>query len=448
MVSRQIGTASTPPNCLNSTALPSITGIAARRADVAEAEHGGAVGDDGDGVRAPRCSRRASAGSAAIASQTRATPGRVGQREVVAAVERRRSSAISILPPTCRSKTGSPARVGGGVGGLQPSRPLWHSRYAARRCRRPRTRRATPSQPRAAAAAARPGRRRPRRTSRLGDRADRSRESTPSSGLSRSTATSPRAVAAAGGALHGQRPPSGRRTTTSSPGPRRRAVPHEQPVAVAQRRQHRAAAHDAPARDAGTPAVHGYTDLARGSARRRVSARGVVSQSTSSITVRRKDPACSRDCSPRPSKSQAHCDLPCGVYDPAQARIEAESIKAIIAKVADNDDPDFRTRAILIKEQRSELVKHHLWVLWTDYFKPPHFEKYPQLHTLVNEATKLAGATGTKGSLDAGDGRRAARQDRRDRRDLLGDQEGLSSTCHDSAPPGPAHRDTTRGVGR
>ncbi|MDN5745481.1 MAG: superoxide dismutase, Ni, partial [Nocardioidaceae bacterium] len=40
-------------------------------------------------------------------------------------------------------------------------------------------------------------------------------------------------------------------------------------------------------------------------------------------------------------------------------------------------------------------------VLWTDYFKPPHFEKYPQLHTLVNEATKLAGAAGTKGALDA-----------------------------------------------
>ena len=69
--------------------------------------------------------------------------------------------------------------------------------------------------------------------------------------------------------------------------------------------------------------------------------------------------------------------------------------------MADNDDPEFRTRAILIKEQRSELVKHHLWVLWTDYFKPPHFEKYPQLHTLVNEATKLAGAAGTKGSSDA-----------------------------------------------
>ena len=96
----------------------------------------------------------------------------------------------------------------------------------------------------------------------------------------------------------------------------------------------------------------------------------------------------------------AHCDLPCGVYDPAQARIEAESIKAVIAKVADNDDPDFRTRAILIKEQRSELVKHHLWVLWTDYFKAPHFEKYPNLNQLFNEATKLAGASGAKGSMD------------------------------------------------
>jgi len=97
---------------------------------------------------------------------------------------------------------------------------------------------------------------------------------------------------------------------------------------------------------------------------------------------------------------QAHCDLPCGVYDPAQAHIEAQSVKAICEKVADNYDPDFRMRAMIIKEQRSELVKHHLWVLWTDYFKPPHFEKYPQLHQLFNEATKLAGAAGTKGSMD------------------------------------------------
>ena len=96
----------------------------------------------------------------------------------------------------------------------------------------------------------------------------------------------------------------------------------------------------------------------------------------------------------------AHCDLPCGVYDPAQARLEAESVKACMTKLADSDDPDFKSRARRIKEERSELVKHHLWVLWTDYFKPPHFEKYPNLNQLFNEATKLAGAAGTKGSWD------------------------------------------------
>jgi nickel superoxide dismutase len=96
----------------------------------------------------------------------------------------------------------------------------------------------------------------------------------------------------------------------------------------------------------------------------------------------------------------AHCDLPCGVYDPAQARIEAESVKMICEKYQQNSDAEFRARAILIKEERSDLVKHHLWVLWTDYFKPPHFEKYPQLHQLFNDATKMAGASGTKGSTD------------------------------------------------
>ncbi len=96
----------------------------------------------------------------------------------------------------------------------------------------------------------------------------------------------------------------------------------------------------------------------------------------------------------------AHCDLPCGVYDPAQAKIEADSVKAICEKYQANEDPVFRTRALLIKEQRAELVKHHLWVLWTDYFKPAHFEKYPQLHQLFNEATKLAGAAGGKGTVD------------------------------------------------
>jgi nickel superoxide dismutase len=96
----------------------------------------------------------------------------------------------------------------------------------------------------------------------------------------------------------------------------------------------------------------------------------------------------------------AHCDLPCGVYDPAQARIEAESVKACMVKYAGSQDPDFKARAITIKEERSNMVKEHLWVLWTDYFKAPHFEKYPQLNELFNSATKLAGAGGTKGTVD------------------------------------------------
>lgn len=96
----------------------------------------------------------------------------------------------------------------------------------------------------------------------------------------------------------------------------------------------------------------------------------------------------------------AHCDLPCGVYDPAQAKIEAQSVKACMEKYAASSDTDFKARAVSIKEARSNMVKEHLWVLWTDYFKPNHFEAYPQLHSLFNEATKLAGAAGTKGTVD------------------------------------------------
>ncbi len=105
-----------------------------------------------------------------------------------------------------------------------------------------------------------------------------------------------------------------------------------------------------------------------------------------------------------PTTVLAHCDLPCGVYDPAQARIEAESVKGIQQKYQDSDDPVFRDRAIQIKEERADLVKHHLWVLWTDYFKPEHLEKYPQLHELFWDATKAAGAV--KKSQDPADGKK------------------------------------------
>ena len=92
-----------------------------------------------------------------------------------------------------------------------------------------------------------------------------------------------------------------------------------------------------------------------------------------------------------PLTAHAHCDLPCGVYDPAQARIEAESVKACMEKFNGSDDGVFKERAVLIKEERADLVKHHLWVLWTDYFKPEHLEKHPKLHELFWKATKAAG---------------------------------------------------------
>ena len=112
-----------------------------------------------------------------------------------------------------------------------------------------------------------------------------------------------------------------------------------------------------------------------------------------------------------PALAHAHCDLPCGVYDPAQARIEAESVKACQEKYQGSDDEVFRQRAVMIKEQRADLVKHHLWVLWTDYFKPEHLEQYPDLHKLFWDATKAAGAT--KSSNDPATGQKLL--------DLVGD---------------------------
>jgi nickel superoxide dismutase len=106
-----------------------------------------------------------------------------------------------------------------------------------------------------------------------------------------------------------------------------------------------------------------------------------------------------------PSRTvRAHCDLPCGVYDPAQARIEAESVKACQEKYQGSDDPIFKERAIAIKEDRANLVKEHLWVLWTDYFKPEHLKAHSNLHQLFWDATKEAGAA--KKSVDPAQGQK------------------------------------------
>ena len=94
--------------------------------------------------------------------------------------------------------------------------------------------------------------------------------------------------------------------------------------------------------------------------------------------------------------AHAHCDGPCGVYDPASARIAAEAVLSMEKKIAALGDAqdlatiNTRTRYITIKEEQAELVKHDLDVLWHDYFKPEHLEKYPNLHDVFWKATKLA----------------------------------------------------------
>jgi nickel superoxide dismutase len=102
----------------------------------------------------------------------------------------------------------------------------------------------------------------------------------------------------------------------------------------------------------------------------------------------------------------AHCDLPCGVYDPVAARYEAQSVLAMQKKYQANEDPVFRARAIGIIGERSEEVKRHLAILWHDYFKPPHFEEYPQLHGLFNNTIKQASGTGTKQLIDPAEGQK------------------------------------------
>ncbi len=120
--------------------------------------------------------------------------------------------------------------------------------------------------------------------------------------------------------------------------------------------------------------------------------------------------------------AHAHCDLYCGVYDPAQAKIEALSVVKTAKKYAESDDEVFRARCISIKEERAEETKHHLMVLWADFFAPAHFEEFPQLHELFWKAIHQAGEA--KKSMDPAVGEQLVELHRRDRRDLLEDREG------------------------
>ena len=98
----------------------------------------------------------------------------------------------------------------------------------------------------------------------------------------------------------------------------------------------------------------------------------------------------------------AHCDGPCGVYDPASARIAAEAVLSMEKKVAALGDAmdiatvNTRTRFIAIKEQQAEIAKRELDILWHDYFKPEHLSKYPNLHDTFWKAAKLCSKNKTE----------------------------------------------------
>ena len=102
--------------------------------------------------------------------------------------------------------------------------------------------------------------------------------------------------------------------------------------------------------------------------------------------------------------ADAHCDGPCGVYDPSSARIAAEAAVSMTKKILALTPPDASdsvamaaylntlTRYVAIKEEQAHLAKEELLVLWTDYFKPVHLDAYPNIHETFWKAAKLCSA--------------------------------------------------------
>ncbi|MCB9431708.1 MAG: superoxide dismutase, Ni [Ardenticatenaceae bacterium] len=102
----------------------------------------------------------------------------------------------------------------------------------------------------------------------------------------------------------------------------------------------------------------------------------------------------------------AHCDGPCGVYDPASARIAAEAVLSMTKKImalegkTDLQSQNTLSRYIAIKEEQAHIAKTELLVLWTDYFKPVHLEAHPDLHNTFWQAAKLCSSVKVEVSLE------------------------------------------------
>ena len=97
-------------------------------------------------------------------------------------------------------------------------------------------------------------------------------------------------------------------------------------------------------------------------------------------------------------KAQAHCDVPCGIYDPAPAQIDALTVVRMIDLISalsegeEKPRADFHnsmTRYITVKETHAEKAKHEIRIIWGDFIKAPHIEKYPELPDLVHRIMQL-----------------------------------------------------------
>ena len=101
----------------------------------------------------------------------------------------------------------------------------------------------------------------------------------------------------------------------------------------------------------------------------------------------------------KPIHIYAHCDIPCGIYDPIAAKIAAQTVLKMVVRmealdlsggVTKVEQPNGIARLIRVKEDHAEIVRNELDILWHDYFKPEHLEKYPDLHELFWNAAKLS----------------------------------------------------------
>ena len=100
----------------------------------------------------------------------------------------------------------------------------------------------------------------------------------------------------------------------------------------------------------------------------------------------------------------AHCDVPCGIYDPHGAELAAKTVSRMVVLINENlgDDVEQRNkliRSVKVKEEHAELCKRELQILWSDYIKPEHLEAHPDLHDRFWKALKQAGKC--KQSVDA-----------------------------------------------